>query len=155
MNISWNTKALDELSTQELFSILQLRQDVFVVEQECPYPDIDETDQLAMHCYGLDQNRELIAYARLIKPGVSYPEASIGRVVVAPAARGLKLGKLLMLESLKEMARLYPQQTIKIGAQEHLEKFYTDLGFVRSSAMYIEDGIPHIHMIRSSDANQT
>lgn len=149
MNISWNTKALDKMSVRELFEVLKLRQSVFIVEQKCAYPDIDDIDLVAMHLYGCDDSGEMIVYARLIKPDVSYPQASIGRVVVSPAARGRRLGQVLMQQALQEMARLYPGQTIKIGAQEHLEKFYTDLGFKRTSAMYLEDGIPHIHMLRS------
>ncbi len=146
MNISWNIKTLDELTSQKLFEVLKLRQSVFVVEQECPYPDIDDVDQVAMHLCGYTDSDQLIAYARLIKPGVSYKQSSLGRVVVSPAARGQRLGKILMQQALQEMNRLYPEQTIKIGAQERLEKFYTGLGFKKTSEMYMEDGIPHIHM---------
>ena len=149
MKLIWTTKTLDELSTLALFDILKLRQSVFVVEQECAYPDIDDTDSAAQHLCGYNESGALLAYARLIKPGVSYPEASIGRVVISASARGLRLGEALMQQALLEMARLFPNQVIKIGAQEHLEKFYTSLGFERSSAMYIEDGIPHIHMLRA------
>ena len=101
-----------------------------------------------MHLCGYDNKGCLVAYARLVKPGVSYPQATLGRVVVSPAARGLRLGETLMLKALEEMQRLHPGQTIKIGAQDHLEKFYNDLGFIRVSEMYLEDGIPHIHMTR-------
>ncbi len=149
MKLIWHTKTFDELSTLALFNILKLRQSVFVVEQQCAYPDIDDTDAVAQHMCGYAESGELLAYARLIKPGVSYPQASIGRVVVCPSARGLRLGEVLMQQALIEMGRLYPNQVIKIGAQEHLEKFYTRLGFERSSAMYMEDGIPHIHMLRA------
>lgn len=146
MNISWNTKTFNELTTLELFNALKLRQSVFVVEQECPYPDIDEVDQIAMHLFGLNDSREIIAYARLIKPGVSYQQASIGRVVISNELRGQRLGEKLMRYALQEMNRLYPRQAIKIGAQERLEKFYCDLGFTTTSEMYLEDDIPHIHM---------
>lgn len=148
MTLFWKTKPFKALSTQALFDILKLRQSIFVVEQECPYPDIDDTDLVAMHLYGCNEAGELIAYARLIKPGVSYPQASIGRVAISPSARGLRLGETLMQAALQEMDRLYPGQAIKLGAQEHLEKFYSDLGFRRISAMYMEDGIAHIHMLR-------
>jgi ElaA protein len=150
MKLSWKTHSFESLETRQLFYLLALRQEVFVVEQECAYPDIDELDLLAMHLCGHNHNGELVAYARLIKPGLSYPQASIGRVVVSPRARGLKLGLSLMQVALLEMAKLYPHQAIKIGAQQHLEKFYNDLGFETISAMYLEDGIPHIHMMRSS-----
>ena len=149
MKLIWHTKTLDELSTLALFNILKLRQSVFVVEQQCAYPDIDDTDSVAQHLCGYNESGELLAYARLIKPGVSYPEASIGRVVIAANARGVRLGEALMQQALSEMDRLYSNQVIKIGAQEHLEKFYTRLGFERSSAMYMEDGIAHIHMLRA------
>ncbi len=152
MKLVWNTKTFEQLNTSELFEILKLRQSVFVVEQECPYPDIDDTDPQAMHFCGWN-NGDLLAYARLIKPGVSYEQASIGRVVIAPNARGLRLGETLMQQALGETNRLYPGETIKIGAQERLEKFYNDLGFERSSAMYLEDGIPHIHMIREPESS--
>ncbi len=147
MKLNWNTSAFEQLDTRTLFEILKLRQSVFVVEQECAYPDIDDIDLEAMHLCGWNGS-QLLAYARLIRPGVSYPQASIGRVVVSPTARGSQLGRVLMIEALRQTDILYPTQAIKIGAQERLEKFYTDLGFERISEMYLEDGIPHIHMIR-------
>jgi len=149
MKISWQTHSFENLKTAELFELLMLRQAVFVVEQQCPYPDIDELDLVAMHLCGHNDGGELIAYARLLKPGLSYQQASIGRVVVSPSARGLKLGQTLMQAALLEMEKLYPEQAIKIGAQQHLEKFYNELGFETISAMYLEDDIPHIHMLRS------
>ena len=148
MSISWKTKSFENLDTRELYQLLMLRQAVFVVEQQCAYPDLDASDLVAMHLCGLDDNGELIAYARLIEPGVSYAQASIGRVVVSPNARGQGLGPTLMNTALAEMATLYPGQAIKIGAQQHLEKFYNDLGFETISKMYLEDGIPHIYMLR-------
>jgi len=149
MKINWQTLSFENLKTTELFELLMLRQAVFVVEQQCPYPDIDELDLVAMHLCGRNADGELIAYARLLKPGLSYQQASIGRVVVSPTARGLKLGQALMQAALLEMEKLYPDQAIKIGAQQHLEKFYNELGFKTISAMYLEDDIPHIHMLRS------
>lgn len=151
MKLYWKIKAFTELSTQELFEILKLRQEIFVVEQECAYPDIDDTDLVSMHLSGHNENNELVAYARLIEPGVSYDQASIGRIVVSPAARGQRLGESLMHTALNEMEVLFPQKAIKIGAQQHLEKFYNDLGFKTISEMYLEDGIPHIHMLLEHD----
>lgn len=147
MELTWQTKTFKELSTREIFEVLKLRQAVFVVEQECAYPDIDDTDIESMHLCGYNNSLQLIAYARLIKPGVSYDQASIGRVVVSPTARGLRLGESLMHKALTEMERLFPRQAIKLGAQERLEKFYNDLGFKTVSDMYLEDDIPHIHML--------
>lgn len=149
MKISWQTHSFENLKTAELFELLLLRQTVFIVEQQCPYPDIDELDLVAMHFCGRNDDGQLIAYARLLKPGLSYQQASIGRVVVSPSARGLKLGRTLMQAALLEMEKLYPEQAIKIGAQQHLERFYNQLGFETISAMYLEDDIPHIHMLRS------
>ncbi|MFQ3245133.1 MAG: ElaA protein [Arenicella sp.] len=149
MKISWQTHSFENLKTAELFELLMLRQTVFIVEQQCPYPDIDELDFVAMHFCGRNDHGQLIAYARLLKPGLSYQQASIGRVVVSPSARGLKLGRRLMQAALLEMEKLYPEQAIKIGAQQHLEPFYNQLGFETISAMYLEDDIPHIHMLRS------
>jgi len=136
MELTWQTKTFKELSTREIFEVLKLRQAVFVVEQECAYPDIDDTDIESMHLCGYNNSLQLIAYARLIKPGVSYDQASIGRVVVSPTARGLRLGESLMHKALTEMERLFPR-----------EKFYNDLGFKTVSDMYLEDDIPHIHML--------
>lgn len=149
MKINWQTHSFEDLKTTELFELLMLRQAVFVVEQQCPYPDIDELDLVSMHLCGHNESGELIAYARLLKPGLSYQQASIGRVVVSPIARGLNLGKTLMQTALLEVEKLYPGQAIKIGAQQHLEKFYNELGFETISDMYLEDDIPHIYMLRS------
>lgn len=155
MKLHWKTSAFAELNTQELFEILKLRQAIFVVEQECAYPDIDDTDLVSMHLCGYDngynENSDLVAYARLIKPGVSYDQSSIGRIVVSPKARGQRLGETLMHKALGVMQELFPQEPIKIGAQQHLEKFYNDLGFKTISEMYLEDGIPHIHMLLEHD----
>lgn len=151
--VTWQLKRFDELSTRELFNVLRLRQSVFVVEQECPYPDIDETDLAALHLIGfLDDSdaNEIALYARLIKPGVSYKYASIGRVIVAPSARGQDYGRVLMHKAISETHEHYPDGPIKIGAQERLEAFYHSLGFETISDMYIEDDIPHIEMLLAS-----
>lgn len=147
MKIKWQTKNFEQLSTRELFDCLELRQSVFVVEQECPYPDIDAKDLKGWHLMGRADG-EIIAYARLLNAGVSYPQASIGRVVVSQDARGLKLGRILMDQAIIETERLFPNLGIQIGAQERLHDFYVSLGFRQVSKMYLEDGIPHIDMIR-------
>lgn len=146
MTIKWQTKSFEQLSTAELFNFLELRQNVFVVEQECPYPDIDAKDLNAWHLIGQLDNK-VIAYARLLAPGVSYPEASIGRIVISQSARGLKLGRILVEQALHGIQRLFPNQSIQIGAQERLHDFYVSYGFKQVSEMYLEDGIPHIDMI--------
>ena len=145
----WFTKHFKELSVQELWAILRLRQEVFMLEQECLYLDIDDIDQQAHHL-AFWHKGELQAYARLIEPGISYAQASIGRVVVAPSVRSSKLGRTLMQHAIQELETLHPQHAIKIGAQKYLENFYNSLGFSTISDSYIEDGIPHIHMLKRS-----
>jgi ElaA protein len=124
---------------------------VFVVEQNCPYPDADGRDPNAWHLLGWQQGskgRALVAYTRIFEPGIRYDEASIGRVVTAPEIRGTGLGKVLMAEALRRVQSLAPGQTIKIAAQRRLENFYLVFGFRTVSAPYEEDGIIHVDMLR-------
>ena len=145
---TWLCKNFDELSPHELYAILQLRNEVFAVEQNCVYPDMDNKDQPSYHLMGW-QGNQLIAYTRIIPPGVAYPGPSIGRVVIPSSARGMGIGKELMEQSIERAHNLYGKTPIKIGAQLYLQKFYTRLGFVQTSDIYLEDGIQHIEMIRS------
>lgn len=147
MQIDWKISSFEELTTRELFEYLKLRQDVFVVEQECAYPDIDATDLKADHILGWHE-QSLIACARLIPAGVTYEYPSIGRIATSNKARGTGVGRLLMDESLAFMHQQYPGEKIKIGAQQRLEKFYQSYGFQSVSEMYLEDGIPHIDMLQ-------
>lgn len=145
--LSFYSKRFDELTTEELYTILALRAEVFVVEQNCPYQDLDGKDKNALHVLGY-LNGTLIAYARVLKQGISYQEyASIGRVVTDSSARGKKYGHELMVYSIGVCQKHYTGQKIKISAQAHLEKFYTTHGFVASGESYLEDGIPHIGML--------
>lgn len=147
--IRWSLKQFAELSPFELYDILRLRSEVFVVEQQCIFLDMDDKDQQAHHLQGrLDD--ELIVSVRILPPGLAYDEPSIGRVVGSPRHRGLGAGKLLMEEAIKATETLYGQQPIKIGAQQYLKKFYEELGFVQCSETYLEDDIPHIKMIRNA-----
>jgi ElaA protein len=147
--IRWSLKQFAELSPFELYDILRLRSEVFVVEQQCIFLDMDDKDQQAHHLQGrLDD--ELIVSVRILPPGLAYDEPSIGRVVGSPRHRGLGAGKLLMEEAIKATHTLYGQQPIKIGAQQYLKKFYEDLGFIQCSETYLEDDIPHIKMIRNA-----
>ena len=126
---------------------MALRQEVFVVEQDCPYLDADGKDQNAWHLLGYDEG-QLLAYARIVGKGVSYEKyPSIGRVVISKKARGLGYGKLLMQVSLRECERLFGKIDIKISAQTYLLKFYNELGFQEVGEGYLEDNIPHIAMI--------
>jgi len=143
--IRFSTKSFQDLSTQELYGLLRLRSDVFVVEQNCPYADPDNKDQECLHVMGFD-GTQLAAYARLVPPGLAYDSAAIGRVVIAGTFRKHGYGKALMNYCINETLSHFKTDTITISAQHYLEKFYTELGFVTKSDMYLEDDIPHIKM---------
>jgi ElaA protein len=147
MNSTWIVKKFDELSLHELYAILRLRSEVFVVEQNCVFQDMDNKDQSGYHLMGWENNT-LIAYTRLVPAGVSYEFPSIGRVVTSQSARGSGIGKLLMEKSIEELEKLFGKATIKIGAQLYLREFYNTFGFKQSGDIYDEDGIDHIEMIR-------
>ena len=150
-NIDWQWARFNELGLDDLYAVVRLREAVFVVEQNCPYPDADGRDPNAWHLLGWRKygaERRLVAYARVFEPGVRYEEASIGRVVTAPDIRGSGAGKALMAEALRRTESLVPGQPVKIAAQRRLERFYLDLGFQTVSAPYEEDGIIHVDMIR-------
>ena len=140
-------KYFNELSLRELYSLLQLRSEVFVVEQDCVYQDIDGKDDKALHVLGV-KNNEIIAYTRLFKPSDYFEEASIGRVIVKQSERKYGYGHDLMKFSIDTVINKFSTETIKIGAQTYLQKFYESHGFQKVGEGYIEDGIPHIHMIR-------
>ncbi|PZR25685.1 MAG: GNAT family N-acetyltransferase [Citrobacter freundii] len=148
--INWTLKKFEELTIIELYEILRLRTEVFVVEQNCVFQDMDNKDQQCYHLLGRKGDL-LAAYTRIVPTGIAYDDApSIGRVVTSPQARGEGLGKELMKQSIKDLFRVYGESTIKIGAQLYLKKFYESLGFVQSSDIYDEDGIDHIEMTRAS-----
>ena len=147
MSVDWNAYLFDELDTHLLYAILQLRQEVFVVEQRCWYLDADGKDQKAIHMVGTLADR-VVAYTRILTRGISYPDyASIGRVVTSPSVRGQGVGRPLMRASIAELYSRYGQQPIKISAQAHLQDFYGSLGFVGTGDIYDEDGIPHRAML--------
>ncbi len=148
MQIHWIVKKFSELSPFELYLVLQLRNEVFVVEQNCVFQDADDKDQASFHLLGFDGNR-LVAYTRLVPPQVIYKEASIGRVVTSPSIRGSGAGKELMQQSIKTAHDLFGIVPIKIGAQLYLKKFYEAFGFCQFSDTYLEDGIPHIYMLKN------
>ncbi len=144
--LTWETKPFDALSLDDLYKILQLRQAVFILEQRCVYNDLDGKDQQSHHLMVWHQGA-LAAYTRLIPYGISYPDAlSIGRVVVAAEFRGEGLGEELMVRSIEGVYSLFGQQSIKIGAQQHLKAFYSRLGFEQTSGPYMDAGILHIEM---------
>jgi ElaA protein len=147
MSTQWLLKKFEALTPFELYAILQLRNEVFVVEQNCVFQDADDKDQASWHLMGM-QDDKLVAYTRLVPPGVSYAEPSIGRVVTSPQVRGTGIGKELMQRSIDECYRLFGEQPIKIGAQYYLKQFYGSLGFAQVSEIYLEDGIEHIYMLK-------
>lgn len=147
-SLTWKCLAFDELSLAELYQILYLRQEVFIVEQDCPYLDTDYKDQPGWHLCGYDHEGDLVAYTRLLPKGISYTDyASIGRVITSSKIRGKGLGRELMEVSIHHCNRLFGEISIKISAQDHLRKYYGSIGFNPVGEIYDEDGIPHIAMI--------
>ena len=144
--IKWLCTEFGSLSTSELYKILQLRNAVFIVEQNCPYQDMDNKDLECFHLCGWDGDI-LTAYTRLLPAGISFNEVSIGRVVTEPSKRKEGIGKALMEISIAKCYEIFGKQSIRIGAQLYLKKFYEAFGFEQSSDIYLEDGINHIEMI--------
>ena len=142
-----NTKSFNELSTTELYGILQLRSEVFVVEQDCVYQDLDGKDTKALHIFGV-KNKKVVAYTRVFKPGDYFKEASIGRVVVAQSERQYKYGYAIMEASIEAVKNKFNTSKIKLSAQCYLKTFYSNLGFSIVGEEYLEDGIPHIAMLK-------
>jgi len=137
-----------QLNLDEFYAMMALRQEVFIVEQNCPYLDADGKDQDGWHVMGFDKNNEMIAYTRLLPKGISYEKyASIGRVVSSQKARGTGVGKKIMQASIDWSQRLFPNEKIKISAQTYILEFYKNLGFEPVGEEYLEDDIPHIGMI--------
>jgi ElaA protein len=145
--MNWILKPFSDLTPAELYKILQLRNEVFIVEQNCPYQDLDNKDLYAIHLMGMEEHA-LLAYSRLLAPGISYSESSIGRVVSSPAVRKTGMGKELMTESIRQVLKIFHTDSIRIGAQLYLQKFYESFGFIRDGDIYMEDNIPHIIMLR-------
>ena len=148
LQYKWTTKSFESLTPIELYQILRLRSEVFVVEQNCVFLDMDNKDPFALQLMGYD-GENLVSSARLFAPGKVYKEMSIGRVVSSPAFRKKGAGRELMQVAIQECYRLFGESPIKIGAQLYLKRFYESLGFIQSSDLYDEDGIDHIEMIRS------
>lgn len=152
--IEWQWSRFADLTAAQLYEMLALRQQVFVLEQTCLYPDIDGLDPGAHHLLGwrtVNGKRELAALLRCLAPGAKYDEMSLGRVVTSPAMRGTGLGRELVAQGIACAVRLHQGHAIRIGAQAHLENFYGSFGFVTVSAPYDEDGIMHIDMIRAAE----
>ena len=158
MAITWQLSTFDDLTTAHLYAILRLRQQVFVVEQQCIYQDCDGLDQKAHHLLAWDCNgeqSEVVAYLRILSPRDGSDLPAIGRVVTHPEMRGKGLGKELMSRCLRCIDKLYPQSAITLSAQQYLTSFYESFGFHIASEGYEEDGIPHIRMISVSPTKQS
>ena len=154
MNLEWNIKKFDELSLMELYQIIRARIEVFVLEQNCPYQDLDNLDYNSWHLFAVDKLRksehtEIVAYLRIVKPKLKYNEASIGRVITTSSYRKKGLGRKLMRKGIQFTEELYGNGGIRISAQKYLEHFYQSLGFISVSDVYLEDGIKHIEMLRN------
>ena len=149
MNIRWDIKKFEELSTTELYRIMQLRLEVFSVEQNCAYQDADGKDFNCFHLSGFNDANDLVVYSRIVPPGISFKEVSIGRVISSQKARGTGAGKELLKKSMEFIKQQFGNLPIRIGAQCYLIKFYSSFGFEISGEEYLEDNIPHIEMVFS------
>lgn len=151
MNINWKTFKFHQLTTEQLYELIKFRIDIFVVEQRCPYPELDNKDRHAetSHIAGYDSSGVLIAYARLLPSGVSYTDVSIGRFAVIDSMRHQGIGSQLLERSLQEIEQHWPDTAIRVSAQEHLCGFYEKFNFEKVSESYLEDGIPHVEMLKT------
>lgn len=149
-NIIWEVKQFQEFFIDKLFEILKLRVDVFVVEQHCAYRELEEHDRHpeTKHLSGKNEAGQLIAYARLLPPGLRYPEVNLGRFVVKTNSRKQGIGHQLLKTALREISGCWPKTTIRISAQDYLQAFYAQYGFIRISDIFLEDGIPHVEMVK-------
>ena len=145
--LRWQCNAFAELSNTQLHRIYAARNAVFIVEQACPYQDIDHKDPLCHHLIAWDEEDQIAAYLRIVPAGISFDEASLGRVLSTKAWRGSGVGQALMSNGIKALRQLYPEAAVRIGAQAYLEKFYGSFGFQTVSDVYLEDDIPHIDML--------
>ena len=152
LDLQWKCSLFHQLDTQQLYELMKLRVDIFVVEQHCAYPELDNKDihPDTRHLLAYASEATLIAYARLLPPTLSYPEASIGRFAVHDSARRQGIGTELLTHSIKEVNHLWPNSDIRISAQDYLQDFYSNAGFNKVSDVYLEDGIPHIEMLKVS-----
>lgn len=153
MSISqWEVKMFQQLTVEQLFEVFQLRVDVFVVEQQCAYRELDEYDRHVetRHLSGRNEFSHLIAYARILPPGLRYPEVNLGRFVVKADFRKQGIGHQLLQAALQEIFSCWPKAPIRISAQEYLQAFYRQYGFTRVSEVFWEDGIPHVEMLKES-----
>ncbi len=145
--MEWKIKNFEELTRSELYKILQVRSEVFVVEQECAYQDIDGKDQKSVHLWLEDSEGGIHSYCRILPAGLSYPEASIGRVLVKESQRGKGTARQMMQQALEFLAQAWREPVVRIEAQYYLRAFYASFGFKEDSEPFLEDGIKHVEMI--------
>lgn len=150
-NLFWKVRSFHQLNVFELQGIYRLRQEVFIVEQNCVYLDTDGKDQFSEHVFGVDDDGRVMAYCRIVQPGVSYPEVSIGRICSHPEIRKTGLGKLIMEKAFAFIDDKYGKVAIRIEAQQYLQKFYESFGFDCIGEIYILDGIEHIEMLKTGE----
>ncbi len=150
MNLNWHCKHFSELTAEEFHDILRVRIGVFIIEQNCPYPEIDGKDKDAYHVFGMNEENEIVAVSRILKKGISYDECSIGRVATSSKARMTGFGIEMMKFTLEKIESLFGKTDVRISAQEYLKSFYEKFGFVKVSESYLEDDIPHIEMLREN-----
>ncbi len=148
----WEVTTFQHLTVQQLYDVLQLRVDVFVVEQQCAYRELDEYDRHpeARHLSGRDEGGELIAYARILPPGLRHPEVNLGRFVVKADFRQQGIGHQLLQTAFQNISCCWPKTPIRISAQAYLQAFYVQYGFIQLSDGYLEDGIPHVEMVKEA-----
>jgi len=150
----WRCMTYKQIGTDLMYRILAVRQTVFVVEQDCPYQDADGLDQIAWHLLAEDKQQQIAAYLRILPPGISYTEPSLGRVLTSADYRTHGLGKLAITKAVEQIECLFPNQGIRISAQLYLERFYQSFGFVTQGEMYLEDDIEHVQMLRPGTASE-
>ncbi len=153
MLLNWEFKSFDELTTSKLYAILALRCEVFVVEQNCPYQDLDGKDSDCFHLICNNEHKETLATMRILPPGLSYPELAFGRIVLHPKIRGKGIGDELMRRALTFSSKTFGEIDIKLSAQIAIKELYERHGFVSTGKEYLEDGIPHVEMLRKADLN--
>lgn len=146
-DILWKFKTFSQLTTEDLYKIIKARIDVFVVEQNCPYPDCDDTDQVALHLWA-EQNGEVVCYCRIFPAGLKYAESSIGRVLTTEKGRGKNLGRQMMKYAVEAIENRLLTSQIRISAQDYLINFYKEFGFIPTEKKYLEDNLPHTEMYR-------
>lgn len=146
--LRWQLSSFNDLTAAQLYTLLQARTAVFVVEQQCVFQDMDGKDPDCLHLLGWNDEQQLTAYLRIVPPQIIFAEASLGRVLTTSAGRRGGYGKLLLAEGIRQASRLYPGSDLRISAQQYLERFYQSFGFQTVSDQYLEDDIPHVEMLR-------